>query len=91
MTLVWGLRETFQGIKIIFHHYRWTDYLRQDLCLQRCVLQKVNYLQIYEGFYEGCDIRYPTYAMRGQDPVRDWSLVIENISLEDDGIFQCQV
>jgi len=34
---------------------------------------------------------YPTYAMRGQDPVRDWSLVIENISLEDDGIFQCQV
>ena len=35
--------------------------------------------------------RYPTYVMRGQDPVRDWSLVIENVSLEDDGIFQCQV
>ena len=38
-----------------------------------------------------CYIRYPTYAMRGQDPVRDWSLVIEKVTLEDDGIFQCQV
>ena len=37
------------------------------------------------------DIRYPTYTMRGQDPVRDWSLVIEKVTLEDDGIFQCQV
>jgi len=34
---------------------------------------------------------YPTYSMRGQDPVRDWSLVIESVTLEDDGIFQCQV
>ena len=29
--------------------------------------------------------------MRGQDPVKDWSLVIERVTLEDDGIFQCQV
>ena len=36
-------------------------------------------------------IRYPTYTMRGQDPVRDWSLVIEKVTLEDDGVFQCQV
>ena len=36
-------------------------------------------------------IRYPTYAMRGEDPVRDWSLVMEKVTLEDDGIFQCQV
>jgi len=34
---------------------------------------------------------YPTYTMRGEDPVRDWSLVIEKVTLEDDGIFQCQV
>ena len=35
--------------------------------------------------------RYPTYTMRGEDPVMDWSLVIEKVTLEDDGIFQCQV
>ena len=29
--------------------------------------------------------------MRGEDPVRDWSLVMEKVTLEDDGIFQCQV
>lgn len=34
---------------------------------------------------------YPSYTMGGQDPVRDWTLMIHNVGLGDDGTYQCQV
>ena len=34
---------------------------------------------------------YPSYSMEGGDPVRQWDLVLERVTLEDDAVFQCQV
>ena len=34
---------------------------------------------------------YPSYSMAGQDPVRDYTLVLEEVGLAEDATYQCQV
>lgn len=72
-----------------------TAIIGETIILPCRVINKVGTLQwTKDGFGLGSDralAGFPRYSMIGSDEEGDFSLQISGVTLEDDGVFQCQV